>query len=89
MSSPSNSTRYVPLNTIRFGAAAVPSVVLVAIHKESASDTSVVPCTTEEFPRPAPRPAYSVLGTEVEVPVVLPDWREGLASYLAERAAIA
>ena len=44
-----------------------------------------VPCTTEEFPRPAPRPAYSVLGSERPDPIRLPDWRDGLASYLAER----
>ena len=37
-----------------------------------------VPCTTEEFPRPAPRPAYSVLGSERTDPIRLPDWREGL-----------
>ena len=49
----------------------------------------VLSCTTEEFPRPAPRPAYSVLGTEHDYPIVLPDWQEGLASYLTERAAIA
>jgi dTDP-4-dehydrorhamnose reductase len=44
----------------------------------------VNPCSTEEFPRPATRPAYSVLRSERgdEVPV-LPDWREGLARYMA------
>jgi dTDP-4-dehydrorhamnose reductase len=43
----------------------------------------VNPCTTAQFPRPAPRPAFSVLGTEraTEVPR-LPDWREGLSDYL-------
>jgi dTDP-4-dehydrorhamnose reductase len=61
----------------------------VEIFRQADSDTTVVPCTTDEFPRAARRPAYSVLGTEVEFPVVLPEWREGLASYLAERAAIA
>jgi dTDP-4-dehydrorhamnose reductase len=48
-------------------------------------DVSVSPVTTAEFPRPAPRPAYSVLASERGAPA-LPDWREGLASYLAERA---
>lgn len=44
----------------------------------------VRPCSTEEFPRPAPRPAFSVLGTERagEAPV-LPQWRDGLSDYLA------
>ena len=49
----------------------------------SGAAARVVPCTTAEFPRPAPRPAFSVLGTERagEVPG-LPDWREGLSDYL-------
>jgi len=43
-------------------------------------DCMVEPCTTEEFPRPAPRPANSVLeGGD------LPDWREGLEAYLGVR----
>jgi dTDP-4-dehydrorhamnose reductase len=48
----------------------------------------VKPCSTEEFPRPATRPAYSVLRSERgdEVPV-LPEWREGLARYMALAAA--
>jgi dTDP-4-dehydrorhamnose reductase len=44
----------------------------------------VRPFSTSEFPRPAVRPAYSVLGSERgEVAPVLPAWREGLARYLA------
>lgn len=49
----------------------------------------VEPTTTEAFPRPAPRPAYSVLASERGADaVVLPPWREGLAGYLAERSAV-
>jgi dTDP-4-dehydrorhamnose reductase len=55
------------------------------IFKQSGVECRVLSCTTEEFPRPAPRPAYSVLGTERERALYLPDWREGLAGYLAER----
>jgi dTDP-4-dehydrorhamnose reductase len=47
-------------------------------------DTRVEPCTTEEFPRPAPRPAYSVLGSERGDG--LPSWQEGLDAYLGVRA---
>ena len=48
----------------------------------------VKPCSTEEFPRPATRPAYSVLRSERgdDAPV-LPEWREGLARYRALAAA--
>ena len=45
----------------------------------------VLACTTDEFPRPAPRPAYSVLGTERSDGVRLPPWPDGLAGHLSER----
>ncbi|MBA3746147.1 MAG: dTDP-4-dehydrorhamnose reductase [Solirubrobacterales bacterium] len=50
-------------------------------------DCRVLPATTEQFPRPAKRPAYSVLGSEREAPIVLAPWRQGVAEYLATRVA--
>ncbi|HWE31904.1 MAG TPA: dTDP-4-dehydrorhamnose reductase, partial [Solirubrobacteraceae bacterium] len=50
-------------------------------------DTAVLPCSTDEMPRPATRPAYSVLGTErPDAAPALPDWRQGLEEYMALRA---
>ena len=46
----------------------------------------VTPVTTEAFPRPAARPAWSVLGTERPDAVRLPDWRDGLRAHLATTA---
>jgi dTDP-4-dehydrorhamnose reductase len=50
----------------------------------SGVDCEVRPCTTADMPRPATRPAYSVLRTERgdRVPR-LPEWRDGLAEYSA------
>lgn len=60
-----------------------------AIVEEVGASTEVVPVTTEAFPRPAPRPAYSVLSTEryERLTGVRPEsWRDGLREYLALRA---
>ena len=57
----------------------------VEIFRQAGLEVRAFSCTSEEFPRPARRPAYSVLGTDREYGLFLPDWREGLASYLAER----
>jgi dTDP-4-dehydrorhamnose reductase len=46
----------------------------------------VMPVTTEAFPRPAARPAWSVLGSERPDAVRLPDWREGLRAHLTTTA---
>ena len=49
----------------------------------------VLPTTSDRFPRPARRPAYSVLGTERDEAPVLPPWQDGVAAYLSERAVVA
>jgi dTDP-4-dehydrorhamnose reductase len=53
------------------------------IVARSGLTAQVKPTTTAEMERPAPRPAYSVLGTErvAEAPS-LPHWRDGLAEYM-------
>ena len=58
------------------------------IFERSGIDCRVLPATSEQFPRPARRPAYSVLGSERRDPVVLPPWEQGLAEYLATRVAV-
>jgi dTDP-4-dehydrorhamnose reductase len=53
-----------------------------ATFDEAGLDCRAVPVTTAEFPRPAPRPAWSVLGSTRPDAPVLPPWREGLSAYL-------
>lgn len=55
------------------------------IFRQAGTGTHVLPCTTAEMPRPAPRPAFSALASERPEAPVLPPWQEGLASYLLER----
>jgi dTDP-4-dehydrorhamnose reductase len=55
------------------------------IFDQAGLECHVMAGTTEMLARPAPRPAYSVLGTERPDPIRLPHWRQGLAEYLAER----
>jgi dTDP-4-dehydrorhamnose reductase len=47
----------------------------------------VLAATTEMLARRAPRPAYSVLGSERPDPIALPHWKQGLTDYLAARRA--
>ena len=56
-----------------------------AIFARAGVDCRLTPCTTEEFPRPAPRPANSALVSE-RAGVKLPSWQEGLDAYLAQAA---
>jgi dTDP-4-dehydrorhamnose reductase len=53
-----------------------------ATFDEALADCRAVPVTTAEFPRPAERPAWSVLGSTRPDAPTLPPWREGLSAYL-------
>lgn len=57
-----------------------------AVVDAAGLETEIRPCSTEDMPRPATRPAYSVLGSERrdEVPA-LPAWQTGLEQYMALR----
>lgn len=48
-------------------------------------DTPVIPVSTEEFPRPAPRPRYSVLTTMQHPRILLPPWEQGLKEFAEEK----
>ena len=58
----------------------------LATFEATGTRVRVTPVTTEAFPRPAARPAWSVLGTERPDAVRLPDWRDGLRAHLATTA---
>jgi len=54
----------------------------LATFEEAGVSRTVHPVTTAEFPRPAPRPAWSVLRSTRRDAPALPPWREGLSTYL-------
>ncbi|CAM4397502.1 dTDP-4-dehydrorhamnose reductase [Saccharibacillus endophyticus] len=58
-----------------------------AIFQTAGLQVNVLPVTTEQFPRPAKRPAYSVMDhTAIRANDLqdLPHWRDGLRRFLAE-----
>jgi len=59
-----------------------------AIFKEAeVKGVTVFPCTTEQFPRPAPRPKYSVLGHSALIQAgfsPLRHWREALRDFMSD-----
>jgi len=56
------------------------------IFRQAEIRCRVEPASSEQMARPAPRPAWSALGSEREDVLAMPDWRDGLAGYLAARA---
>ncbi len=61
----------------------------IEIVRESGLPTTVKPVTTAEFPRPARRPAYSVLSPDSlhTYNVRMPEWQDALRRYLGTAAA--
>ena len=56
------------------------------IFRQAERDCRVEPATSAQMARPAERPAWSVLESERSEVLPMPDWRDGLAGYLAARA---
>jgi len=57
----------------------------IEIFRQAGIECQVLSTTTDMLDRPAPRPGYSVLETERDATIRLPDWHDGLAAFLAER----
>jgi dTDP-4-dehydrorhamnose reductase len=60
----------------------------VEIFRQAGVECRVLEASSEEMARPAPRPAWSALASERDDVLPMPDWRDGLAGYLAARAGI-
>ncbi len=56
------------------------------IFRQAEINCRVEAASSEQMARPAPRPAWSALRSEREDVLAMPDWRDGLAGYLAARA---
>jgi len=57
------------------------------IFDQAKVECRVLSATTDMLGRPAPRPPYSALASQREHAITLPDWHDGLAAYLSQRAA--
>lgn len=55
------------------------------IFRQSDLEVVTMSATTEMFGAKAPRPAHSVLISEMEHAIQLPSWQDGLKSYLAQK----
>jgi dTDP-4-dehydrorhamnose reductase len=58
------------------------------IFRQADVQCLVEPASSEQMARPAPRPAWSALASERDDVLPMPDWRDGLAGYLAAKAGI-
>ncbi len=58
------------------------------IFRQAEVDCRVESATTAEMARPAPRPTWSAMESEREDVLPMPDWRDGLAGYMAARAGV-
>ncbi len=56
------------------------------IFRQAEVECRVEAATSEQMARPAPRPAWSALASDRADVLPIPDWRDGLAGYLAARA---
>jgi len=57
------------------------------IMKQLKIDIRIEPCTTDEYPRPAPRPRYSVLENHNLKTLginIMPHWKESFSTFLQE-----
>ncbi len=52
-----------------------------ALYQASCIQTAVVPIASEDYPLPAPRPAYSVLTSLQDPMMILPPWEEGVLDF--------
>ena len=52
------------------------------LYQRSAITLPIHPVKSEEYPRPAPRPRYTVLTTLQDPQILLPPWEEGLAEFV-------
>jgi len=59
------------------------------IFRQAEVDCRAEATTSEQFARPAPRPAWSVLESERDDVLPLPPWQDGVAGYLAARSGLA
>lgn len=58
----------------------------IEIFRQAECECEVRPTTTDALGRAARRPAFSAIESERGEVIAMPDWRDGLAGYLAARA---